>query len=171
MVLVGSEVKQIPCLCNHIDFFCHVDYFIHLGLGFFVSIFFLFCFILCLACDCACGFVQYINRDWATHPALLGGFYVGLTRGLICGVLHFFYSRIYELSEFMRMQYIFLSLLLTSPVWSRPSVWVIDVVNHALLEGDLAQDHIPTLALLERSPHRERNGADRNAVTVKGTDC
>ena len=107
MVLVGSEVKQIPCLCNHIDFFCHLEYFIHLGLGSFVSIFFLFCFILCLACDCACGFVQYINRDWATHAALLGGFYVGLTRGLICGVLQFFYSRIYELSEFMRMQYIF----------------------------------------------------------------
>jgi hypothetical protein len=168
LVLVGSEVMEIPCLCNHIDFFCHVDYFIHLGLGCLVSIFFPFCFLLCLAYDCVCGFVQYINRDWAAHPALLGGFHVGLIRGLICGVLHFFYSRIYELSEFIRIQYIFLSLLSQSPrqAFGRDH----DGVNHTLLDGDLAQDHIPTLAPLERNPHRERDGVDRNAMTGKGTD-
>jgi hypothetical protein len=40
---------------------------------------------------------------------------------------------------------------------------LVDAVN---LEGDLAQDHIPILAALERSPHRERNGADRNGMTA-----
>lgn len=49
-------------------------------------------------------------------------------------------------------------------------VLVCDAVIHSLLEGDLAQDHTLTLAPLERSPHRERDGADRNAMTVKGTD-
>jgi hypothetical protein len=41
-----------------------------------------------------------------------------------------------------------------------------DAVNHTLLEGDLAQDHIPALVPLERNPRRERDGADRNAVTA-----
>ena len=40
-----------------------------------------------------------------------------------------------------------------------------------MLEGDLAQDHIPSVAPLERSPHRERAGVDGNAMTVKGTDA
>lgn len=45
-----------------------------------------------------------------------------------------------------------------------------DAVNRTLLEWELAQDHIPTSVPLERSPHRERDGVDRNAVTAKGTD-
>src|SRR5258707_13378064 len=93
MALVGSEMMVTPCLCNHTDSLCHTDYFIHFGLGCLVSISFPFSFFfLCLACDCACGFVQYINRERAAQPARLGGFYVGLIRGLICGMLNFFYS-------------------------------------------------------------------------------
>lgn len=80
-------------------------------------------------------------------------------RGLICGVLHFFYSRIDELSELSGYS-LFLSLLPRRLRGQKPSVC------HTLLEGDLAQDHIPVLVPMERSLRRERDGADRNAVTA-----
>jgi len=46
------------------------------------------------------------------------------------------------------------------PPWPKANA-----VNHALLEAALAQGHIPTLESL-RSPHRERDGADRNGMTA-----
>jgi hypothetical protein len=90
-----------------------VVYFIHLGLGCLVSISFPFSFFfLFLACDCACGFVHYINRERAAQPVRLGGFYVGLIRGLICGMLNFFLfvHCIHELSELSGYSILFLSL-------------------------------------------------------------
>lgn len=80
---------------------------------------------------------------------------------------HFYYSRIHELSEFYQ-EYIFLSFLSRRPRGQAKRS--ADAVNRTLLEWELAQDHIPTSAPLERSPHGERNGADRYAVTAKGTD-
>ena len=65
----------------------------------------------------------------------------------------FFYSRIDELSELSGYSLFFLSLLPRRP-WPKAKR-LVDGVNHTLLEGDLAQDHIPTLAPLERTPHKE----------------
>lgn len=58
-----------------------------------------------------------------------------------------------------------MSLLLTSAAWPKAKR-LVDAVNHTLLEQDLAQDPIRILAPSERSPHRERNGADRNGMTA-----
>jgi hypothetical protein len=48
----------------------------------------------------------------------------------------------------------FLSLLPRRP-WPKAKR-LVDAVDHTLLEGGLAQGHIPTLVPLERSPHWER---------------
>jgi hypothetical protein len=68
--LAGFEGMQTHCLCN-IDFFCHVDYFIRLGLGCLVSIFFLTVFSCVWCAFRACDFVQYMNRGWTGKTALL----------------------------------------------------------------------------------------------------
>jgi hypothetical protein len=88
--LVGFVVMETHCLCNT-DILCLVDYFIHLGIGCLVSIFFLLFFLVSGVRFCACGFVQH-NRDWAAEKpccSLLRVLWRTFFRGLIYGVHHF----------------------------------------------------------------------------------